>query len=73
MTRLRTNSCFASIPVVVFTTSDVSSDLTAGYARGANSYVVKPGTFDELVHCVSVMCRFWINWNVTPYPIETKC
>lgn len=73
LTRLRTHSRFAPIPVVVFTTSDVSSDLTAGYAHGANGYVVKPSTFDELVHCVSVMCRFWINWNVTPYPIETKC
>jgi len=73
LTRLRTHSRFASIPVVVFTTSDASSDMIAGYASGANGYVVKPGTFDELVQCVSVMCRFWINWNVTPYPVATQC
>lgn len=73
LTRLRSHGRFASIPVVVFTTSDVSSDMTAGYASGANSYVVKPGTFDELVQCVGVMCRFWTNWNVTPYPVETQC
>jgi DNA-binding response OmpR family regulator len=73
LTSLRSSSRFASIPVVVFTTSDVTSDLAAGYASGANGYVVKPGTFDELVQCVGVMCRFWTTWNVTPYPMEITC
>jgi DNA-binding response OmpR family regulator len=71
--RLRSESRLAAIPVVAFTTSDDASDLSAAYANGANGYVVKPGTFDELVHCVGVMCRFWISWNVMPYPAETRC
>jgi len=49
MTRLRTHSCFASIPVVAFTTADVSSDLTTSYAHGANGYVVKPGETEALL------------------------
>jgi CheY-like chemotaxis protein len=73
LTRLRMDGRFARIPVVVFTTSDAASDLAAGYATGANGYVVKPGTFDELVHCVGDLCRFWIAWNRTPYVVETKC
>ena len=71
--QLRADPRFAAIPVAVFTTSDVSSDMAAGYACGANSYVVKPGTFDGLVRCVGVMCRFWISCNMTPYPAETQC
>jgi hypothetical protein len=25
--------------------------------------VVKPGTFDELVHCIGDLCRYWLTWN----------
>ena len=63
--RLRADARFAVIPVVVFTTSDDSSDLASAYASGANGYVVKPGTFDELVECVHDHCSFWLKWNRT--------
>jgi DNA-binding response OmpR family regulator len=46
LVRVRSDQRLASIPVVVFTTSDDLSDLTAGYRSGANGYVVKPGTFE---------------------------
>jgi DNA-binding response OmpR family regulator len=71
--RLRANRQFYAIPVVVFSTSDDVSDLTAAYANGANSYVMKPGTFEELVRCVGVMCRFWVDCNVTPHLVENRC
>src|SRR5205809_2235338 len=35
--------------VVVLTTSDHVPDVTKAHELGANSYLVKPGTFDELV------------------------
>jgi DNA-binding response OmpR family regulator len=63
--RLRAEARFASIPVVCFTTSDDSSDLASAYANGANGYVVKPGTFDQLVECVRALCGFWLKWNRT--------
>jgi len=71
--RLRADRRFAALPVVVFSTSDNAADLVVAYANGANGYVVKPGTFDELVRCVGVMCRFWINCNVTPHMVESRC
>ena len=61
--RLKTDPRLSTIPTVVFTTSDDASDLATAYAHGANGYVVKPGTFDELVQCVRSMCKFWIEWN----------
>jgi len=64
--RLRADTRLAAIPVVVFTTSDDASDMTTAYASGANGYVVKPGTFDELVQCVRDICRYWLNWNLWP-------
>ena len=71
--RLRSEIRFASIPVVVFTTSDHHQDLTASYRCGANGYVVKPGTFDELVRCVDDICQYWLDRNRTPYMVETRC
>jgi DNA-binding response OmpR family regulator len=64
--RLRADTRLAAIPVVVFTTSDDVSDMMKAYASGANGYVVKPGTFDELVHCVRDICRYWLSWNLWP-------
>ena len=71
--RLRADSRFATIPLVVFTTSDDASDLLNGYAHGANGYVVKPGTFDELVRCVTDLCGYWLRWNRTTVTVETRC
>ena len=71
--RLRADARFAAIPVVVFTTSDDQTDLAHCYARGANGYVVKPGTFEQLAQCVGDIGQYWINRNLTPYPIGVRC
>ncbi|HEX7766287.1 MAG TPA: response regulator [Nitrospira sp.] len=71
--RLRTDSRLATIPVVVFTTSDDASDLSLAYAGGANGYVMKPGTFDDLIQCTGDICRFWLARNLAPHMVETKC
>lgn len=71
--RLRSDVRFTAIPVVIFTTSDDSSDMTAGYGSGANGYVVKPDTFDALVQFAGDFCRYWLAWNRTVSTVETKC
>ena len=69
--RLRSDSRFASLPTIVFSTSDDASAVIAGFGCGANSYVVKPSTFDELVRCVSDLCCYWITWNHSPLMATT--
>ena len=71
--RLRSDPRFATIPTIIFTTSDDQHDLARCYASGANGYVVKPGTFDELVHCTGDLCRYWLTWNRSLSMVETKC
>ncbi|MDO9118217.1 MAG: response regulator [Nitrospira sp.] len=71
--RLRADSRLAAIPVVVFTTSDDASDLSLAYASGANGYVVKPGTFAELIQCTSAICRYWLERNRVPHMVGTPC
>ena len=73
LTRLRTDAHLAHIPVVVFTTSDDHHDLSIAYANGANGYVVKPGTFAELVQCIGDICRYWLDRNRIPSLMGTRC
>ncbi len=71
--RLRSDASFAHIPVIVFTTSDDPSDMTAAYGCGANSYVVKPGTFDQLVQFVGDFGGYWLQWNRADSRMAKPC
>ena len=73
--RLRSDSRFATIPTIIFTTSDDQQDLARCYSCGANGYVIKPDTFAELVHCTQDICRYWLNRNRVPYMdmTDTPC
>ena len=71
--RLRSDPRFATIPTIIFTTSDDQHDLARCYASGANGYVVKPGTFAELVQFTHDICRYWLTWNRSLSMVETQC
>ena len=71
--RLRSDARFTAIPVVIFTTSDDQQDLGRCYASGANGYVVKPGTFNELIQCTADLCRYWLTWNRSLFMVEPPC
>ena len=47
------------IPVVVLTTSSAEADILGSYGIGANSYIIKPWTFDELVGVMRDVGRYW--------------
>jgi two-component system response regulator len=71
--RLRAEPRFSAVPVVAFSTSDHVADRSAAYSQGANGYVVKPETFDDLVQCVGDICRYWLTRNRTSYAVEAPC
>ncbi len=71
--RLKADPRLATVPVVVFSTSDDAGDMAAAYAAGANGYVVKPGTFDDLVQCVTDIYRYWIVRNRVGSTVEARC
>ncbi|WP_249070468.1 response regulator [Argonema antarcticum] len=47
------------IPIVVLTTSQQEKDIFNCYSLGANSFIVKPLTFKELVRVMTCLCRYW--------------
>lgn len=63
---LKSDSLFWKIPIVVFTTSQASSDVTSSYALGANCYLRKPGNLDEYRAVVQSMADFWLGFATLP-------
>jgi len=54
--------------VVVLTSSRENTDLRRAYALGANSYLVKPVEFDDLLRMVQTLNLYWIRMNQMPRP-----
>lgn len=51
------------LPVIMLTTSHDYSEIKRAYDLGANSFLVKPTGFSELVQLVSNLCAFWLAHN----------
>lgn len=47
------------IPVIVVSTSNEPSEIVNSYDLGANSYITKPRSFDELVDAVRLIEDYW--------------
>lgn len=62
---LREQPVLKRLPVVVLTSSRESPDITRAYDLGANSYLIKPVVFDDLVE---LMKRLNFYWRLTNQP-----
>ncbi len=47
------------IPIVVLTTSKAEEDILRSYDLGANSFVIKPVTFEALVEVTKTLAMYW--------------
>lgn len=63
---LKTHEKYATIPIVVLTTSSDNKDIEKAYKLGANSYIVKPVNFDKFVEVAS---QIELYWNVLNEPL----
>ncbi len=63
---IRTHTATCTIPVIVLTSSHQESDIHRAYLLGANGYLVKPGTPDELLTMVQGIKNYWLTQNRTP-------
>ncbi len=57
--RIKEHPRLRSIPVVVLTTSSEDSDMRSAYRLGANSYIVKPVSFDNFMEVVAQIELYW--------------
>jgi CheY-like chemotaxis protein len=63
---LRQQPMLRRLTVVVLTSSQQSSDVNRAYDLCANSYLVKPVTFDTLVEMVKSLNFYWVILNESP-------
>jgi len=56
---IRASSQFASLPVIMLTTSRAEEDRVRSYALGANAYIVKPIGFENFSEAIRTINLFW--------------
>lgn len=60
---IRRQPALQALVVVVLTASDEPSDIKRCYQLGANSYLVKPPTVDQLLDLAKAFKWYWLNYN----------
>ena len=64
---IKEHKVFKKIPIIVFSTTKNENEISKCYELGANSYVVKPLIFDELVKIIEGLCSYWFNITTIAY------
>jgi CheY-like chemotaxis protein len=60
---IRKRKEFETLVVIVLTSSNEASDLSRCYALGANSYLVKPPTPEQLEDLAKAFKWYWLEYN----------
>jgi CheY-like chemotaxis protein len=63
---LKQHPVFKKIPVIVFTTTKNEIEIKRCYELGANSYIVKPISFDALLKVVENIRSYWFQTASIP-------
>lgn len=63
---LKADPLLRHIPVIVLTTSSDESDIAACYGLGANSYIVKPVSYNGLLDITRSLKHYWMETSVLP-------
>jgi len=57
------------IPTIVMSASEIADDVTASYRLGANTFFMKPSSFDDLV---ALLTTFETYWNTAKRPAKSS-
>jgi CheY-like chemotaxis protein len=63
---IKSHPVLKTIPVVILTTSKNQEDVVYSYDSGANSYIVKPTSFDAMTSIMQTLKKYW--FDVTKLP-----
>ncbi len=69
---IREQPRFRFLPVVVLSSSREREDVERAYALGANSYLVKPPSFEALIEMVQTLDVYWLVLNERIDPTGTS-
>ncbi len=69
--RLKTDPRFRAIPVIILTTSRELEDVKICYDLGANSYITKQSSFEQVVSAMKTLTEYWTEIATLP-PKKTQ-
>ena len=64
--RIKGTEKLKRLPVIILTSSRDEGDRAMSYDNGANSYLVKPVSFDDFLKVVKQVSDYWLTLNVEP-------
>lgn len=56
---IRTYEKWHHIPIIIFSTSNAPDDIITAYQLGANCYITKPSSYEELKNVILGVHKFW--------------
>jgi len=59
--KMKSHEEYRKIPVIVFSTTKNQMEVKRCYDLGANTYVVKPVSYEILVSTIKEICTYWFN------------
>ena len=63
---IRSKPLLRLMPVIMYTSSNLTVDIVEAYRRGCSAYLVKPRSPDLLREVVTAMTEFWVKKNQYP-------
>lgn len=66
LAEIKSHEILRHIPVIVLSTTNAIEQVTQSYKLGANSFVIKPASFEQLVTAITVMGSYWFEVNTLP-------
>jgi CheY-like chemotaxis protein len=63
---IKQNQNLKKIPVIIFSTTNNEQEMRRCYELGANSYITKPNSFENLIKTVAAVRSYWINTTSIP-------
>ncbi|GCE20332.1 response regulator [Dictyobacter kobayashii] len=70
LTQIKQDETLKMIPVIIWTTSADPKDIEICFKQGANSYILKPMTFEKLLEAVDLLNQYWFGVVMLPDTAE---
>ena len=64
---IRKQPALSHLPVIVFSGSSESGDVQQSYQNGANSFLRKPGQFEDWVELLDTTLTYWTRMHQVPF------
>ena len=64
--RIKSDARTRMLPIVILTSSREQRDIEESYRLGANSYIVKPVDYSEVIAKLGELVRYWLQLNEPP-------